>query len=124
MALGAALADIEAEEVTALERHHGLDHVMQRHEADAQRNLDPSPDRRFDIVKGDLDARDAARICAGLLHAASVAAPACDRQFQGSSSGSRLCGMAAMRARISASQAWGPIMTSTLTPPAGSPGAV
>jgi len=82
--------------------HGRLKHQVQAIEPDRERHLDPALHRRFDVVEGDFEARDAVGGHAARLRRSSFRA-----QFHGSSSCSRDTGWSAIRRRTSASQARG-----------------
>ena len=75
---------------------------MQAIEAYIERHLDAAQDRRLDVVERDLEAGDGVG-----THAATLRCSISAAQCHGRSSGSLLCGMSAMRASTSASQACG-----------------
>jgi len=68
----AGLADIEAEQMVVLEQHDGLDREVQRLETVGKRQLDPSPDGRFDVVECDANPRDLVGHAAMLTGACSA----------------------------------------------------
>lgn len=82
----AGLADIEAEQMIVLKQHDGLDREVQGLEAVGERQFDPPPDGRFDVVECDANPRDL------FGHAAMLTGAWWAVQFQGMSSSQREAG--------------------------------
>lgn len=53
--LGAPCSCCKIKQVIVLKQRDGLDHLMQGQQADCQRNLDATPNHRFDVIKCDLE---------------------------------------------------------------------
>lgn len=100
----------ELEQVIIVKRHGRLNDVVQGLERCRQRHLGAPPDGGLPVIELDPDAGDAM----GVAHAASLAD--CAFQFHGRRSGSRLCGVSAMRASTSASQGCGSASLSFAVP--------
>ena len=84
------------------------DHAVFRFHFDG--DFGDAVDRLAELGSDALDGFDGINLVA--LHDRAALVMACVAQFQGSSSPSLLCGMSAMRASTSASQAWGSISLS------------
>jgi len=103
--IGYASSDIagaDPVEMTVGPAHRGLDRQMQAIEPDGIRYLDTAQNHGRDVIEGDLEASDGVG-----NHAATLRPPLSAAQCHGSRSWSRPCGMPAIRASTSASQACG-----------------
>ena len=79
----AMVADLELVQVRILPAHRGLDHVVQRLEAEGVLHFDTAPDRRVDVFQGDVQHQPALRVVLGQIVKRVVRSRFCHEGVQG-----------------------------------------